>query len=142
MIEFFLSRTVDVRRPAMSCNRLSPSISLQNRIPTRVHLWPTVSVLNIHQKCIKLADYYCFPTLCQDLNLFWLRCFPISLNCHWSAVTVTPVTTLDLFSVCIYMCISDIGGGWTLCHYVLFDCLRLALRYCIFTPTAILYNTC
>ena len=76
---------------------------LQNRIPTHVHLWPTVSVLNIHQKCIKSADYYCSPTLCQALNLFWLRGFPITLNCQRSLLTVTPVTTLDLFSVCIYI---------------------------------------
>lgn len=60
---------------------------LQNRNPTHVHLWPSVRSLNIHQKCIKFADYYSSPTACQAPNLFLLRTFPITLNCLWSLDT-------------------------------------------------------
>lgn len=52
---------------------------LQNRNPTHVHLWPSVRSLNIHQKCIKFADCYSFPTACQGPNLFFLPGFPMTL---------------------------------------------------------------
>lgn len=56
VIEFFLLAAAAVAELTMSRNRLSQAISLQNRNPTRVHLWPSVRALNIHQKCIKFAD--------------------------------------------------------------------------------------
>ena len=70
VMEFFLSR---LRRwwtwrcPIIGYHQ--PYL-LQNRNPTHVHLWPSVRSLNIHQKCIKFADCYSFPTACQAPNLF------------------------------------------------------------------------
>lgn len=81
---------------------------LQNRNPTHVHLWPSVRALNIHQKCIKFADCYSFPTPCQAPDLFLLRGFLITLNRQWSLLTLTAlkeVTTWNLFSACICVCV-------------------------------------
>ena len=72
---------------------------LQNRNPTHVHLWPSVRSLNTHQKCIKLADCYSFPTACQAPSLFLLPGFPMTLV----STDVDGSGKSYIYNLCAYM---------------------------------------